>query len=559
MDSMDPMDESGGAAGGRWGSAGGGAGFPGGTGGGASALRTATTWAALGVCFVALSRPMWAPFFEPAGKPEPAMEAAFEAMRMRMEALSALGTRRVARELRGEPPVPPVPETTAEDVFSSPGLASRSLPLSAPSAAETRTSPTLSLAAHDATTSASRPRLDPFQGGISAFDPSKPPPDARAAARRALFAGEMGLAGDLFRSIEGLEQSLAGGELSDEEARVARAMLELHEGRGLGRDDLDVLSRELGPFFGRLAEAASLANTDPSGARAYRAGLEDEGYRFLRLVVGLAAAVVMVGIVGAILLVAFVRSGAAARTWRAPPAPGRVPAHLMLETFALYLVLFVSAMLLLPFVVRPRSGLEVLAINLVVQIALLGAIAWPAGASGRGAAAVRRRDVFSDLGFVRGEGPGREAPWGAAGYAAFVACAPILFAISALVRNAFGLDAVSGAHPAAVPMAGGASLPERVALLALAVVVAPVLEEIMFRGFFYRALRAGAGSGGAIAISAVFFAAVHPQGWIGFPLLVGVGAMLATLREWRGTIWAPIAAHMCVNGVTMAILAVLGA
>jgi membrane protease YdiL (CAAX protease family) len=55
----------------------------------------------------------------------------------------------------------------------------------------------------------------------------------------------------------------------------------------------------------------------------------------------------------------------------------------------------------------------------------------------------------------------------------------------------------------------------------------------------------------------VLFAAIHPQGWVGIPVLATIALVLATLREWRGSIVAPVVAHACVNGVTVTILVMM--
>ena len=55
-------------------------------------------------------------------------------------------------------------------------------------------------------------------------------------------------------------------------------------------------------------------------------------------------------------------------------------------------------------------------------------------------------------------------------------------------------------------------------------------------------------------LSAALFAAIHPQGIVGFAPLFAIGATLAALREWRGSLIAPMVAHGCVNGVTLILM-----
>ena len=99
----------------------------------------------------------------------------------------------------------------------------------------------------------------------------------------------------------------------------------------------------------------------------------------------------------------------------------------------------------------------------------------------------------------------------------------------------------------------GVSAPALVLLGLLAAVWAPVVEE-----HFSAALFSPHGvSAWALALrpaSGVLFAAVHPQGWTAIPALGAVGMVLALLREWRGSLVAPITAHALNNGTLFAMM-----
>jgi len=77
---------------------------------------------------------------------------------------------------------------------------------------------------------------------------------------------------------------------------------------------------------------------------------------------------------------------------------------------------------------------------------------------------------------------------------------------------------------------------------------APLGEEVFFRGYALPALRKSLGPLAAILISAALFALLHmdPVGFVG---LMEIGALLAALRWWSGSIWAAILAHAVNNGV----------
>jgi len=89
--------------------------------------------------------------------------------------------------------------------------------------------------------------------------------------------------------------------------------------------------------------------------------------------------------------------------------------------------------------------------------------------------------------------------------------------------------------------------PGLLAVLLFAVaVVAPVAEEVFFRGLLYGWLRGRLPVVPATLVAAVLFGAAHQQIGLVLPLAV-VGAGLCLLYErWR-TLWVPAAAHAVVN------------
>lgn len=86
-----------------------------------------------------------------------------------------------------------------------------------------------------------------------------------------------------------------------------------------------------------------------------------------------------------------------------------------------------------------------------------------------------------------------------------------------------------------------------VAFIAL-VVVTPFFEELIFRGWLYRRLKAKSGVAVAIALTAILFGALHGQWNVG--ITVGVMSIVMCVeQELTGTIYAGILTHMIKNGV----------
>lgn len=81
-------------------------------------------------------------------------------------------------------------------------------------------------------------------------------------------------------------------------------------------------------------------------------------------------------------------------------------------------------------------------------------------------------------------------------------------------------------------------------------ILAPVAEEIFFRGFLYGGLRARLGIVGAMLFSTLFFTALHFSIDAFIPIFV-LGLFLAWLYEKTGSLYPGIILHAANNGVAV--------
>jgi membrane protease YdiL (CAAX protease family) len=90
----------------------------------------------------------------------------------------------------------------------------------------------------------------------------------------------------------------------------------------------------------------------------------------------------------------------------------------------------------------------------------------------------------------------------------------------------------------------------------LIVVVAPICEEIYFRGFFFAGMRSRLPFLPAALISAVLFGAVHlSDANLIAGLQLGIlGLVLATVYERTDSLWSNIAVHMFNNAIAFTLL-----
>ncbi|MFP4437838.1 MAG: CPBP family intramembrane glutamic endopeptidase [Chloroflexaceae bacterium] len=90
-------------------------------------------------------------------------------------------------------------------------------------------------------------------------------------------------------------------------------------------------------------------------------------------------------------------------------------------------------------------------------------------------------------------------------------------------------------------------------VLFLVAVLAPIGEELLFRGMLYPLLRRQWGAVAAITANAVIFAGAHLI-WQLFPALLVIGLLLAFLREWSKSVYPCILYHFLQN--TLAVIAI---
>lgn len=149
----------------------------------------------------------------------------------------------------------------------------------------------------------------------------------------------------------------------------------------------------------------------------------------------------------------------------------------------------------------------------------------------------------------------KDAGWGVA---AAVANIPILLVVAMVSSFAFqGLPPPE--HPATVTLTENPTLWTLIATFVSASILAPVLEETIFRGFLVPGLtRVTGGVLGGWIVGGVAFAAIHPTGIPAWLPLAAVGAMAAAVNHQTGSIVSSVTMHAVHNTAILAFsLAVL--
>jgi membrane protease YdiL (CAAX protease family) len=167
---------------------------------------------------------------------------------------------------------------------------------------------------------------------------------------------------------------------------------------------------------------------------------------------------------------------------------------------------------------------------------------------------VRRRHAsFRLLGLMR------RPHWGDVGSAilAYLAYFGILIVVMALARLFLPIDVDQEQE---LGFENLVSTPQKLMALVSLVLLPPIVEEIVFRGFLYTGLRKRLPFVEATIITSLLFAAPHLLAssdgllWVAGIDTLLLSVILCHLREKTGALWAPMMVHGLKNGVAFIML-----
>lgn len=212
-----------------------------------------------------------------------------------------------------------------------------------------------------------------------------------------------------------------------------------------------------------------------------------------------------------------------------------IPDALCAGILALWLIWVIAQSVGAPQVIN----LRVIVANSVVYGSIVAGIFGVIGFQGRSAVA--------DFGLL----PANLLPGLKSGLLWLAATYPLILATQAVVQHFLG--ASDDAQQIVRYFLEHPDFKHRAAVIFMAVIVAPVAEEMIFRGYFYGVVRRYGGRIPAILTSSLLFAAIH----VHLPSMLGLGILaviLCLLYERTPTLWAPITMHAAFNASTIAIL-----
>lgn len=313
----------------------------------------------------------------------------------------------------------------------------------------------------------------------------------------------------------------------------------------------------------RLGWFGELALTPPGSDAAAREAVLAPAYRTVWAILGAGVFMLGLGAAGLVLLITLIVLYFLGRLHGGlPPAS---PHHgIYAETFAVYMLLFLGLSIAAHYTLAWLSiHFGSLVISGVAALGSLAALAWPVL---RG---IPWHQVRQDIGWQTDRRPGLEPLLGLGCYALalpMLLLGVVFYLVLTKLRDrpGWGPDEFGPSNAPGHPIvfwAGQAGWWGWLEVLFVASVVAPIVEETMFRGVLYRHLRTASG-GWRPALSVLFsavvvsflFAVIHPQGFLAVPALMALALAFTLMREWRGTLLPSMIAHGINNGVATLLL-----
>ncbi len=133
-----------------------------------------------------------------------------------------------------------------------------------------------------------------------------------------------------------------------------------------------------------------------------------------------------------------------------------------------------------------------------------------------------------------------------------LAATPLIAVAEGLTQTFFGGE--SSKQEIVDLFSNSQSIEQRVTIIVLAVVIAPICEEFIFRFFIYGVLRRYFGVTVGLFLNALLFAAAHTHLPSAAPLFV-LGVCFTLAYEWSGSIIVSMAMHALFNSAQLVFLA----
>lgn len=391
------------------------------------------------------------------------------------------------------------------------------------------------------------------QSALENYSDALPDPSAhrRIGILKQVLLGQSGLS-DLKRIADADATKGLSDKDKSKSVREAETWAIIYSGKTLTKTDAAryaalIDEMDLGPLKEAAKAEIYAAAGMPDQANALLDGAREQAYLYSIILMVILVAIVVMGLAGLVVLARFLSRSAQ----EAPPAGIVSEGRVLLYVFVVFLVSSVLFSALAESASQKLGSKGVVSDLIFVLIA--NAAAFLVGILTLRVQSERFGIDVGDIG-LRMHGLLRSVKQGLAGYSAALPLMFVALAVSAGLQETVFRQFQTAEHPIVPMMSGGGIALWLVA--ALAVVLAPIIEEIFFRGVLYCGLRSRMGMWGAAVFSGLLFASIHPTLPTGFLPIMALGIVLAVLREKTGSLYPCMVSHALNNGIMLAFAAI---
>ena len=136
------------------------------------------------------------------------------------------------------------------------------------------------------------------------------------------------------------------------------------------------------------------------------------------------------------------------------------------------------------------------------------------------------------------------------GVSLLISAYPMVFAVGYLTSVLLKVNPTTDAQEVMRIFESETAAARRIPIILLAVVIAPVAEEVAFRGYLYGVIKRYFGAVPALVLSGILFALIHLNLPSFFPLLV-LGWVFALAYELSGSLLVPMTMHALFNALNL--------
>jgi uncharacterized protein len=136
------------------------------------------------------------------------------------------------------------------------------------------------------------------------------------------------------------------------------------------------------------------------------------------------------------------------------------------------------------------------------------------------------------------------------GIALLLSALPMVFAVDYIASALLKVNTSTDTQEVIRIFENSSTVAQRVPIILLAVVIAPVAEELAFRGYLYGVIKRYFGAVPALVLSGILFALIHLNLPSFFPLLV-LASVFALAYELSGSLLVPMTMHALFNALSL--------